>query len=192
MPELDRVEDGVFFHFFGARLDHDDPVGSSDDHDVDQALAHFVISGIHDELPVDQSDAHCAEGTEKRNVGNRQRARRAVNAEYVRIVIGVGRKNESNDLRLALESFGEHGTHRPVNLPAGEHFALTHAPFALDESAGKPSAGIGVFAVIDSEREKIDAFARVGIGRGRGEHNIFAEPYNRCPMGLLGELSGFK
>jgi hypothetical protein len=192
MPELDRIEHGVFFHFFGARLDHHDTVGSTDNHDVDQTLAHLVIRGIHHELPVDQADANRAQRTKERNVGNRQGARRAVDAQHVRIVIGIGRKHEGNNLRLALESLGKHGTHRPINLPASEHFTLAHATLTLDEASGKSSAGIGVLAIIHSKREKIDAFAWVGIGGGRGEHNVFAEADNSGPVGLLGELSGFK
>ena len=75
----------------------------------------------------------------------------------VGIVIGVGGEHEGDDLGLALESFGEHRADGPVDLAAGEHFALAHAAFALDEAAGDASAGIGVFAVVNSEGEKIDA-----------------------------------
>ena len=116
----------------------------------------------------------------------------ALMPEHVGIVIAVGRQHERNDLGLALESFGKHGTHRPINLPAGEHFALAHAAFALDEASGETSAGIGVFAVVDGEREKIDAFARIRVGGGGGENNVFAESYYGRAAGLLGKLSSFK
>ena len=154
--------------------------------------AHLVVRGIHDELSVDQADAHRADGAEKRNVGKRQRARGAVDAQNVGIIIAVGRQHERNDLRLALESLGEHGTHRPVDLAAGEHFALAHAAFALDEATGETSAGVGVFAVVNGEGKEIDAFARIGIGGGGGEHNVFAEADHGSAAGLLGQLSRFK
>ena len=192
VPELDRVEHGLFFYFLRARLDHHDAVGRPDHHDVDQAAAHLVVGGIHDELPIHQSHAHRADRPQERNVGECQRARRAVDAEHVGIVIAVGRQHERNDLGLALESLGKHGTHRPVNLPAGEHFALAHAAFALDEASGETSAGVGVFAVINGEREKIDAFARIRVGGGGGEDNVFAESYYGGAAGLLGKLSSFK
>ncbi len=76
VAELDGVDDRLFFHFLRARLNHHDAVGGSDDHDVDQASAHLVVRGIHDELSVDQADAHRADGTEERNVGKRQRSTR--------------------------------------------------------------------------------------------------------------------
>ena len=91
-----------------------------------------------------------------------------------------------------LETLGKHGTHRAVDLPAGEHFALTHAAFAFDEAAGETSAGVGVFAVVNGEREEIDAFARVGIGGRGGEHNVIAHADHGRSMGLLGQFSGFK
>ena len=64
VAELDRVDDRLFFDFLRARLDHHDAVGGSDDHDVDQASTHFVIRGIHDELSVDQANAHRADRAE--------------------------------------------------------------------------------------------------------------------------------
>ena len=116
----------------------------------------------------------------------------AVDTENVGIVIAVGRQYERNHLGLALESFGEHGTYRAVDLAAGEHFALAHAAFALDEAAGETSTGVGVFAVIHREGEKVDAFARIGIGGGGGENDVLAEADDDGSVGLLGQFSGFK
>ncbi len=192
VTELDGVDHRLFFHFFRARLDHHDRFGGAYDHDVQQALAHLVVRRIDDERAVDQAHAHRADGPEERNVGQRQRARRAVDAENVGIVVAVGGEHKGNDLGLALEALGKHGTHRPVDLAAGEHFALAHAAFALDEAAGKASTGVGVFAVVHGEREKVDAFARIGVGGRGGEHNVIAQADDGCSVGLLGQFSGFK
>ena len=192
VAEFDGVEHGVFVHFFRARLDHHDAVGGSDDHDVQQALAHLVVGGVHDKRAVDQADAHRADRTEERNVGKRQRRGGAVDAEHVGIIVAVGREDEGDDLRLAAESLGEHGPNRAINLAAGEDFALAHAAFALDEASGETSAGIGVFAVVHSEGEEVDAFAGIGVGDGGGENNVFAEADDGRAVGLFGEFSGFK
>ena len=69
VAKLDRVDDGFFFDFLRAGFDHHDGFGGADDHDVQQALAHFVVGGIHDELAVDQAHTHRADGPEERNVG---------------------------------------------------------------------------------------------------------------------------
>jgi hypothetical protein len=42
------------FDFFRARLDHDNRIGGAYDHDVEQAVAHFGVSGIGDKTAVDQ------------------------------------------------------------------------------------------------------------------------------------------
>src|SRR5258708_18294003 len=146
--ELDRVNHGSFFHFLGARLDHHNSVSRADDHDVKQALAHFAISRIDDELAIDQSDAHCADGAEEWNVRNSERRGSAVNAGYVRVVFGVGGKYQRNHLGLALEAVFKKRAHWTINLAAGESFALAHAAFALDEAAGDASASVGVFAIV--------------------------------------------
>ena len=186
MAEFDRVYDHLFADFFCAGLDHHDAVGGADDHDVQQALTHLVVGGIDDELPADLADAHCADWAEERNVGKCESGGRAVDAEHVGIVIGVGGEHEGDDLGLAPESFGEHGPDGAIDLATGEHFALAHAAFALDEAAGKASTGVGVFAVIDGEGKKIDALARVGIGDGGGEHDVIAQADHRRAVGLLG------
>src|SRR5579863_3977426 len=158
VPELDRVNNNLFADFFRARLDHHNAIGSADDHDVQRALAHFIVGRINNELAVDLADAHGSDWTEKRNFGKGERAGSAVDSEHVGIVAGVSGENEGDDLSLALESLGKHRTHGAIDLAAGEHFAVAHAAFALDEASGKASTGIGVFAVVDGEREKIYAF----------------------------------
>ena len=192
MAELDGIDDGLFFDFFCAGFNHHDPVGGSDDHDVHQALAHLVVGGIHDELAVDQAHANGANRPEEGNVGKRQRARGGVDAAHVWIIICVGRQHEGNDLRLAAESFRKQGPHGPVNLPAGQNFALARTPFALDKSAGNASTGIGVLAVIHREREEIDALARVGIGHGGSEHDVVVQADDGCSMRLLGQVFQFQ
>jgi hypothetical protein len=90
VAELDRVHHCFFFYFLGARLNHHDAFRRSHHHDVEQALAHLVVGGIHHELPIDQPDAHRADRPEKRNIGNVQRRRGPVDAHHVGIILAVG------------------------------------------------------------------------------------------------------
>src|SRR5208283_5194694 len=147
---------------------------------------------IDQERPIHQADSDCADGAEERNIGKSQRAGSGVDAEHVRIIISIGGENESDDLRLALESLGKHGPNGAVNLAAGENFALTHAPFTLDEAAGEASASVGVLAIVHGEGKEVDAFAGIGVGDGGSKNNVFAQADNCCSVRLLGELSGFK
>ena len=120
-----------------------------------------------------------------------KRGRSGVDAADIGIVFRVGGQDQGDDLGLAPEAFGEHRTDRPVNLAAGESLALAHAPFALDKAAGNASAGVGVLAVVDGERKKVDALAGLGIGGGGGEDYVFAEAHDGSAVGLLGKFSGF-
>src|SRR5205807_1860539 len=82
--------DYFFARFFCAGLDHHNAVGGAYDHDVQKALAHFVVGGIDDELSADLADADCAERSEERNVGECKRGGGGVDAEDVGLIAGVG------------------------------------------------------------------------------------------------------
>ena len=110
----------------------------------------------------------------------------------VGVVFGVGGKDERNHLGFATEAFLEQRPHRAVDLAAGENFALAGPAFALDEAAGNASAGVGVFAIINGQREEVDAFAWFGIRGGGCENDVVAHSYNDGAVGLLGQFSGFK
>ena len=64
--------------------------------------------------------------------------------------------------------------------------------FALDESARDASRGVGVLAVVNREREKVDALAGIGVGAGGGENHVFANAHDAGAVCLLGQLAGFK
>src|SRR5208283_3508497 len=189
--EFNGVHHRLFFHFFRARLDHDNRIGGAHDHDVEQAVAHFGVSGVDEEAAFHQTDAHGAKRAEKRDIGEGQGGGSGVDAADIGVVFRIRGQDKGDNLGLALEAFGEHGTDRPVNLAAGESLALAHAPFALDEAAGNASAGIGVLAVVNRERKEVDALAGLGIGGCGGENNVFAESDDGSAAGLLGKFSGF-
>ena len=86
----------------------------------------------------------------------------------------------------------EQRPHWPVDLAAGEDFALTGPAFTLDEAAGDASAGVCVFAVINGQGEKVDSFTRFGVRGGGGENDVIARSYDDRAVGLLGLFSGFK
>ena len=163
MREFNRVNNGFFFYFFRAGFDHHDAFGSSDDHDVQQALAHLAVSWVDDELTVDQSHTYCADRPQKWDVRNCEGRRSPVYSSDVRIILGVRRENEGNDLSFTLEAFLKERPHWTINLPTSQNFALAGPAFALDKSARDTSASVGVFAVINRQREEIDSLARVGV-----------------------------
>ena len=192
VAEFDGVDHGFFFHFFGDRLDHHDAIGGSDDHDAQQAFADFGVGGIDHEVTIDQAHTHRANRPEERNVGKGQRAGSGVNADHVRIILAVGGKNEGDHLGLALEALGKQRPHRTVDHAAGKNFAFARTAFALDESAGKAAAGVGIFAVVHGQGEEVNSFPGLGVGHTGGQNDVVPHADHRRAVRLFGQFSSFK
>ncbi len=146
----------------------------ADDHDVDGGGGALGIGGVDDELAIDAAHADGAHRGAEGNVRESQRASGGVDADHVGVVLLVGGEDQRNHLGLIAEPVGEERTDGAVDLAAGQHFFFAGPAFALDEAAGNASAGVGVFAVIHGEGEKVDAFPGVGRGYGGGQHHGFA------------------
>ena len=185
VAELDRADDFFFRRLLRARFDHHDAFGRADHHDVQLRRTHLVIGRIDDVLALDQSHADCADRAVERNVGNRQCRRGAVNTANIRIVLRVGRQHHRNDLGLAAESFGEQRADGTIDLAAGKNFFFARTAFALDESAGETSAGVGIFAVVHGQREEVDSLSRVGVGASCGQHDALSAAHDRGSMRLF-------
>ncbi len=100
----------------------------------------------------------------------------SVSAESTMAMTCVSQRNPSGNKR----------PDGPVNLAAGQNFALAGPPFALDEAARNASGSIGVLAVIDGEGEEVNALTGVRVGAGGGENNVVADAHNAGTVGLLG------
>ena len=192
MAELDRVDHFFFRRFLRARLDHHNAFGGADDHDVQLRGTHLVVRRVHDVLSIHQSNAHCANRTIERNIGDGQRRRSAVNAADIGIILRVCREHHRNDLGLAAEALGEQRADGAIDLAASEDFFFARPAFTLDESPGETSAGVGVFAVVHGQREKVDSLSRVGVGASRGEHHALSTANDRRSMRLFCKFTGFK
>ena len=112
-------------------------------------------------------------------------------ASTSRVVLGVGREHERDDLRLVAPARGEERADRPIDEPARQHFLFGRLAFALEEAAGDPARRVGVFAVVDRQRQKVDALARVGGVAGGDEHDGVARADEDRAVGLFGEPAGF-
>ena len=75
---------------------------------------------------------------------------------------------------------------------ARQDFLFRGLAFALEEAARDASRGVGVFTVVDREREEIDPFARRCRTARRDEHHRVAEADDDGAARLLGELAGFE
>jgi len=121
----------------------------------------------------------------ERNVGDAERHRRAVNAGH------IGSLVVSADNTMAITCVSQ-------RKPSGNSGRMGRSIWRLvriSRSLGRPSRlmnprdpsrSIGIFAIVNGQREKIDALARIGIGASRGQHNIVANAHNAGAVRLLG------
>ena len=121
----------------------------------------------------------------------RERRRGAGDREHVGVVLRVGRNQQRDDLRLVAPAGGEERPDRPIDEPARQHFLLGRLALALEESARDAARRVGVFAVVDREREKVDAVARVGRVAGGDDDHRVARADDDGAVGLFGQLAGF-
>ena len=193
VPEFDGVHHAIFLDFAGPSLDHDDRLGGADHHQIQLAFVDFAVSRIDNELIVQQADAHGSDRSMEGNVGNRQRAGCAIDGGNIGIVVGIGRQYQGDHLGIITKSFGKERANGTVDLAADQDFTFTGAAFALDKTSGNSAPGIGIFAVIDGQREKVSpARPRLRVGAGGGEHHILADAHHDGAVCLLGQFSGFK
>ena len=187
---LERLDDVFLGDFLGARFDHHDRVLAAGDDQIEPAVLALREGRVDDELAVDQADADAGDRAGERDPRERQRRRGAGDREHVGVVLGVGRQHQRDDLGLVAPAVREERADRPVDQAAGEHFLLGRLAFALEESAGDAARRVGVFLVVDRQREEVDAFARVGRRAGGDEHHRVARADDDGAVGLLGQPAG--
>src|SRR5207253_1272429 len=105
---------------------------------------------------------------------------------------GVRGEHERDHLRLEAPAGRKQRTDRTADHAAGEHLLLRRLAFALEEAARNPSGRVGVFPVVDGERQEIDPLARVRRAARGDDDDRIAGADDDGSTGLLGELAGFE
>ena len=188
---LERLNDLFLGDLFGARLDHHDGVVAAGDQEIETALAPLLVGGIDQVLTLDEPHAHAGDRPRERDVGEGQRGGGAGDREHVAVVLGVGGEHEGDDLRLVAPARGKQRANRPVDEPAGQHFLLGRLAFTLEEAAGDAPRSVGVLAVVNRQRQEVDAFPCGGRGAGGYQDHRVARSDDHGAVGLLGKSAGF-
>ena len=86
---------------------------------------------------------------------------------------------------------GEQRPNRAIRDAAGEDFFLGGTALALEEAAGEtPSCG-SLLAIIDREREKVQARTGLGVAAGSDENDGFPELNGNSTVRLFRNFAGF-
>jgi len=140
-----------------AGLHHQNRVLGTRHHQLERGGRDLLVGGIGDQLAVHQRHPDRPDRTRERDPGQAHRGRGADHREHVRIVVGVRRDDQVDDLDLVPEALGEERTERTVDEPAGQRLLLVGPALALEESARDPAARVGLLAVFHGEGQEVPA-----------------------------------
>ena len=112
--------------------------------------------------------------------------------QNVGIVLHVVRQRGDDHLGLVAPAVDEQRADRTVDQAGDQRFLFGRTAFALEIAAGNAARGIGLFLVVDGERQEVDALARRFRGDDGGEHHGLAIGRHDGAVGLAGDLAGFK
>ena len=188
-----RLDHAAFVGLVRVGLDHYDSVHGRRHRDVDVRLGDLFVVRIQDPFVLpDAGHAHRTRRDLHRDVGNGDRRRRSRHRVDAGVVIGGGRHDERDDLRLVREAVGEERPQRPVDHAAGDRFLFRGPSLALDVAAGETSGRVRVLPVVHGQREEPDALPRLGRGRGRNEHLRVAAAHDDSSARLFRQTAGLE
>ena len=124
--------------------------------------------------------------------GKRQRSGGGDHRQNVRIVFQVMLHDGDDDLGVVLVAFREERADRTVDQAGNQRFLFRRTAFALEIAARDLAGGVGLFLVVDGQREEILAGLRRLGGNDRGENDGFAVGGQNRAVSLTGDLAGFQ
>ncbi len=192
VSEHHGAEHDLFVQLLGFRFDHQHGVGGAGDDEVELGFDHFVQRRVEHVFVVDEADACGADRALERSAGQRQRRGGGDQGQNVGIVLHVVRQHGDDDLGFVAPALDEQRTDRAVDQTGNQRFLFRRPAFALEIAAGNAARGVGLFLVVDGQRQEVDAFAGRLRGDHGGENDGLAIGGENGAVGLTGDLAGFK
>ena len=192
MAEHHGAEHDVFVELLGFRFHHQHGVGGAGDDEVELGVGHLVERRVEDEFVIGEADAGGADRALERRAGQRQRGGGRHQRHDVGIVLHVVRQHGDDDLGLVAPAVDEQRTDRAVDQAGDQRLLFGRPAFALEIAAGNAARGVGLFLVVDGQRQEVDAFARRLGGDDGGEHDGLAIGRHHGAIGLARDFAGFK
>ena len=192
VTEHHGAEHDVLVQLLGFRFHHQHGVGSAGDDEVELGVDHLVEGRVEDELVIGEADAGCADRALERSARQGQRGRRGHQSDDVRVILHVVRQHGDDHLGFVAPAVDEQRTDRTVDQAGDQRLLLGRTALALEIAAGNAARGVGLFLVVDGQRQEIYAFARRLRRDDGGEHHGLAVGGDDGAVGLAGDLAGFE
>src|SRR6185436_4529822 len=104
----------------------------------------------------------------------------------------VERQYRRDDLHFVIEAVRKQRPDRAVDEPRGQRLLLGGTALALEEAARDLARGVGLFHVVDREREPVLAeLGILGADDGREHHGVVHGAYDRA-VRLARDLAGLE
>ena len=192
VSEHHGAEHDLFVELLGFRFHHQHGVGGAGDDEVELGFDHLVECRVQHIFVIDEADAGGADRALERSAGQRQRGGGGNHGQNVRIVFHVVRQHGDDDLGLVAPAIDEQRTDRAIDQAGDQGLLFGRTSLALEIAAGNAARRIGLFDVVDGQRQEVDAFARRLGGDDGGEHDGLAIGGEHGAVGLTGDLAGFE
>ena len=161
---------------------------------VQPGFGDLGIAGVEDIFAIDITDPRGADGAggqTERHAGEGEGGGGADQRGQFRIHIRIQRQDGTDDLHLLAETLGKQGTQGTVNKTGGEGFLFGRTAFAPEKTAGDLAGGVGLFLIIDGQREEIAGGPRIFIADGGDQHHGLGHMNDHRAGGLAGNFAGF-
>ncbi len=192
VTEHDRAEHDVFVEFLGFRFHHQDGVLRAGNNQVQNRLIHLVEMRVQNIFAVDVANARAANRAHEGNAGKRERRGCGDHGEDVRIVFQVVLDNGDDNLGVVLVTFREERTDRAVDQARNERFVFARTAFTLEVTAGDLAGCVGLFLIVDRQREEILTRLRRLSGNHSRENHGLAVGCDDGAISLTGNLAGLE
>lgn len=189
MTRHDGVEHRGFGEDVGFGFNHEHGAFRTGDDEVEAGVLELFGGRVDHEGVVDVAHAAGADRAAEGNAREREGGGGADHRGNVRIDHRVGREDVDDDLHFIEEAVREERADRAVDEAGRERFLFGGTAFTLEEAPGDLAGGVGLFDVVDREREEVLAGLGFLLGDDRGEHDRVAHLADAGAGGLAGDFT---
>src|SRR5215469_15086759 len=149
------AEHYILGKLLGFGFDHQDPLTSAGDDEVEVRARYFGERWIEDVFAVDIAYPGAADRAQERDARDRQRRRGADHRDDVGLVFEIMAENRANDLGFVDEAWNEERPQRAVDEPRYQRLFFGRPALALEEAARDLASGKGLLLIVDREWKKV-------------------------------------
>ncbi|MNM49426.1 hypothetical protein D3C81_604310 [compost metagenome] len=140
-----------------------------------------------------EGNASGADRAFERNAGNGQGSRGTDHRSDVRVGLLAGGNHGADDLHFVHEAFREQRTDRTVDQARGQRLFLGRTAFTLEEATRDLAGGVGLFLVVDRQREETLAWiGLLGTDHGHQHGDVVVDGNQHGAGCLTGNTARFE